>query len=376
MGSGASTKKSTAVANSNEYLLDKCLAAKVRNPDNLMAKHFTEDYYNSLSPEMRKKLLKICQSGAENADSSVGMYAQNPDDYDTFFAYFEKVIKEYHKISGEVNHVNNWDLSTRAEKLAQMGCVDNILDLASLGIAQTSMRVRVGRNLSTFPLPGSMTRADRIKMENKMIEAFQKLIKDSSFGGHYYSITPGNEHFITPKKYQELVDDHIMFKDMSHDKYLNSAGISADWPHGRGCYVSADKQFIVWVGEEDHLRIMCMMQGTVLNKVFDRLKTAQEIVEKNVGSFAKSKSFGFVTSCPTNLGTGMRASIHIKLPFLTSDGTDKQAKAVCKPLGLSVRGLGGEHTPIGADGTVDISPSARLMVSTTRLQTSSNIELL
>jgi creatine kinase len=58
----------------------------------------------------------------------------------------------------------------------------------------------------------------------------------------------------------------------------------------------------------------------------------------------------------------MRASIHIKLPNLTKDGTDKKAKAVCKPLGLSVRGLGGEHTPIGADGTVDISPSARLMI--------------
>jgi hypothetical protein len=47
---------------------------------------------------------------------------------------------------------------------------------------------------------------------------------------------------------------------------------------------------------------------------------------------------------------------------LTRDGTETKAKAVCKPLGLSVRGLGGEHTPIGADGTVDISPSARLMI--------------
>jgi hypothetical protein len=58
----------------------------------------------------------------------------------------------------------------------------------------------------------------------------------------------------------------------------------------------------------------------------------------------------------------MRASVHVKLPNLTSDGSDARAKAVCKPLGLSVRGLGGEHTAIGADGTVDISPSARLMV--------------
>jgi creatine kinase len=58
----------------------------------------------------------------------------------------------------------------------------------------------------------------------------------------------------------------------------------------------------------------------------------------------------------------MRASVHVKIPKLTADGTDKKAKEVCKPLGLSVRGTGGEHTPIGKDGTVDISPSARLYI--------------
>merc|ERR1719510_1254758 len=75
-----------------------------------------------------------------------------------------------------------------------------------------------------------------------------------------------------------------------------------------------------------------------------------------------SPDYSVVTSCPTNIGTGMRASVHIALPNLTKDGTDKKAKEVAKPLGLSVRGLGGEHTPIGKDGTVDISPSARLFI--------------
>jgi creatine kinase len=72
---------------------------------------------------------------------------------------------------------------------------------------------------------------------------------------------------------------------------------------------------------------------------------------------------GVVTSCPTNAGTGMRASVHVALPNLTSDGTEAKAKLICKPLGLSVRGVGGEHTPIGADGTVDISPSARFCIT-------------
>ena len=149
---------------------------------------------------------------------------------------------------------------------------------------------------------------------------------------------------------------------MAADTYLASAGIASDWPFGRGCYVSADKGFIVWVGEEDHLRIMCMKKGTFLNDVFDRLKNACDVMEKISGNFAHSKDYGYVTSCPTNLGTGMRASVHIKIPNLTKGGSDAKAKAVARPLGLSVRGMGGEHTPIGADGTVDISPSARLQI--------------
>merc|ERR1711912_219122 len=79
--------------------------------------------------------------------------------------------------------------------------------------------------------------------------------------------------------------------------------------------------------------------------------------------FCKSDTFGFITSCPTNLGTGMRASLHVKVPNLTVGGSDRRAKEICKPLGLSVRGLGGEHTAIGADGTIDLSPSARFQIT-------------
>jgi len=114
-----------------------------------------------------------------------------------------------------------------------------------------------------------------------------------------------------------------MFKDMAADPYLATAGIASSWPHGRGCYISEDKGFIVWLGEEDHLRIMCMQKGNILNKVFDRLKAAVDVVESKIdGGCAKSDWAGVVTSCPTNIGTGMRASVHIKVPNLTADGTD------------------------------------------------------
>ena len=121
---------------------------------------------------------------------------------------------------------------------------------------------------------------------------------------------------------------------------------------------------ICWVGEEDHLRIMCMKKGTMLNDVFDPLKKALDVVNNLPGlTFAFNDQFGVVTSCPTNLGTAMRASVHLGLPKLCADGTEAKAKAVCKPLGLSVRGTGGEHTAIGKGGVCDISPSARFCIT-------------
>ena len=59
-----------------------------------------------------------------------------------------------------------------------------------------------------------------------------------------------------------------------------SVGVSYR-PHGRGCYISGDEQFIVWVGEEDHLRIMCMKKGTMLNEVFDRLSTSIKVSQQS-----------------------------------------------------------------------------------------------
>jgi len=65
----------------------------------------------------------------------------------------------------------------------------------------------------------------------------------------------------------------------------------------------------------------------------------------------------------------MRASVHLAIPNLTADGTDKTAKEIARPLGLSVRGMGGEHTPIGKDGTVDISPRARFCITEAQIVT-------
>ena len=336
-------------------------AIRKSHPHNLCAQNFTAEYYNSLNDKQQRAFLKITKSGLENPDSTMGCYAMNPADYDEFKPFFSKVLAGYHGVAEDAKHVNDWSIeSLPADAVPEEGK----FNLMALGLPPLSMRVRVGRNLVDFPLPGAMFQHQRVAMEKKMCSAFDILIQNPDFGGQYYSLTPGHPAQISDVKYQELIREHIMFKDMSADSFLLQAGIASDWPHGRGCYVSEDKGFIIWVGEEDHLRIMAMKKGAILNTVFDRLKAALDIINALDGlQFAKSADYGMVTSCPTNLGTGMRASVLMQIPKLTTGGTDKKAKAICKPLGLSVRGMGGEHTPIGKDGTCDISPSARFCIT-------------
>merc|ERR1712158_338813 len=207
-----------------------------------MAACFDEAYYNSLNDDQKKRLLQCCNSGVQNADSAMGCYAMNPNDYDEFEKFFKPVLEKYHKV----------DLAA-----------DGKLDVSAFGLAPLSMRIRTARNLKKFPLPGAMNKDDRCAMENAMGAVFDKLISMPEFGGEYVSLTPGHPKQMSEERYQELVKAHIMFKDMAADSYLVNAGIAGDWPHGRGCYVSADKGFIIWCGEEDHLRIMAMKKSVL-----------------------------------------------------------------------------------------------------------------
>jgi protein-arginine kinase len=154
-----------------------------------------------------------------------------------------------------------------------------------------------------------------------------------------------------------------MFKDSRRDRFLVSAGSASDWPYGRACYLSSDRNLIIWIGEEDHVRIMCMECGTRLDFVLRRLKELLDRLEPAGLEFAEDNGFGYLASCPSNIGTGMRASVHIDLPRLTRVGSMDRLKGICERLEVSVRGVGGEHTAPGKRGTVDISPRARMGVS-------------
>jgi len=107
---------------------------------------------------------------------------------------------------------------------------------------------------------------------------------------------------------------------------LEACGLNRDWPEGRGIFHNDAKTFLVWVNEEDQLRIISMQPGGDIHAVFDRLSRASFHLESNL-NFLWNRHLGYITSCPTNLGTALRASVHIKLPKLSKKWDEFQAIA-------------------------------------------------
>merc|ERR1712241_1545114 len=180
----------------------------------------------------------------------------------------------------------------------------------------------------------------------------------------YYPLTGMDE-----KVRQQLVDDHFLF--VSGDRNLTVAGMERDWPEGRGIFHNREKTFLIWINEEDQLRIISMQKGGDVKQVFTRLakgiKAVQESVKKESGKdFCLDKKYGYIHSCPTNLGTGMRASVHVDLQGWTEKAGVDRLKARCEELHLQPRGTRGESG--GQTGhTYDISNKPRLGYSEVEL---------
>lgn len=154
----------------------------------------------------------------------------------------------------------------------------------------------------------------------------------------------------------QLVTDHFLFKQ--GDRFLESAGVNRDWPNNRGIFHNPKKDFLTWVSEEDSMRIISMEMGADIAGVFNRLAKALDFINSKI-EFVQDDIRGFYTTCPTNLGTAMRASVHIKIPKLSAQPNFEE---VCKELGLSIRGVDGEHSE-SKGGVYDISNKKRLGIT-------------
>ena len=132
--------------------------------------------------------------------------------------------------------------------------------------------------------------------------------------------------------------------------------MNRNWPKGRGIFHNDAKTFLVWVNEEDQLRIISMQQGADIREVFERLSRAATAIEARA-KFSHNSHVGYITSCPTNLGTALRASVHIHLPNLMNDWPKFQA--IADKYNVQIRGSHGEHSDT-SDGIFDISNKRRL----------------
>lgn len=255
----------------------------------------------------------------------------------------DKIIEQYH---GVKNHVK--EIQMESSKLHAPLFPEEEQKMI------VSTRIRVGRNLADYPLGPAITNEQRREIEKKVSEALQSFTGD--LAGHYYPLNN-----MTEAQKKQLIDDHFLFKE--GDRFLEVVGLNRDWPNGRGIFHNNDKTFLVWINEEDQLRIISMQPGADIKSVFDRLCRACEHIEKVV-KFAFDERLGYITSCPTNLGTALRASVHIKLPKLGQKKEDFQA--IADKYHVQIRGAHGEHTET-ADHVYDISNKRRLGRSTVEL---------
>jgi len=318
----------------------------------LMAKTVNKDVFEKLKSHKTTSagwtLARAINTGVMYPDSFVGIHAGDMESYTDFSEVFNPIVEGYHegfKVASS-KHVTDLNGSKITEKLSEV---------AKKRIVST--RIRVARNLAKFPLNPGGTLKTRLEIADLMEKVFATLPGD--LAGSFFRHTS-----MTPAEEKQLVDDHFLFR--GKDKMQAASGYHEHWPQGRGIFVSKDKQFLLWINEGDHLRIISMQEGGDVDKVFDRLSRGIAAIEEGLhkvlgseeGVFMTHPTFGCVTCCPSNLGTGMRGSVHILVPRLIAKMGLEGIDAICRQRQCQARGSTGEHSAVV--DRIDISNWRRL----------------
>lgn len=190
-----------------------------------------------------------------------------------------------------------------------------------------SSRVRVARNLTGIPFPHLLSEGQA----EGVIHAVKQALDNGEAADSLGSLDLSSLSELSPLERQILVDKHLISPDLLNNYQLKAV------------VLRDDEVVSIMVNEEDHLRIQCLLPGLQLKEAWGIVSEVDDGLEKTL-NYAFSEKLGYLTSCPTNTGTGMRASVMLHLPGLK---LTKQLYGVLNTigkLGLTVRGLYGEGT--------------------------------
>ena len=186
-----------------------------------------------------------------------------------------------------------------------------------------STRIRLARNLEKYPFPETISEqgSEEVieKVKNAVMNSNSTLSKELKF-------IKMNE--LKPYQREELAERHLISSEME------KSGIGA-------VFLSTDENMSIMLMEEDHIRLQVILGGAKLKEAWALANKIDDVLEENL-TYAFSEKFGYLTACPTNTGTGIRASVMMHLPALTLTGNINKIISSASALGLTVRGLYGE----------------------------------
>lgn len=193
-----------------------------------------------------------------------------------------------------------------------------------------STRIRLARNLSGLPFPARMTPEQRKELNLKVKSAV--LQSNTPFAKSLKYIDMAD---VPQTEIAAMVERHIISPEFAEE--------NAD----RAIIISADESISIMIGEEDHVRIQVILGGLQLEKAYDTAEQLDSLLYNEL-HFAFGRSLGFLTECPTNLGTGLRASVMLHLPVTESNGEISSIAETVGKIGFTVRGMYGEGTKASA----------------------------
>lgn len=185
-----------------------------------------------------------------------------------------------------------------------------------------STRVRLARNLASYSFTSRASNHDKTEIEKLLKTHIPQLKVDPPLEYHPLANIPALDR-------QVLFERHLISRDMA----------SGDGP--RGVAFNAGESISIMVNEEDHLRLQVMRSGLDLAGAWEEIDSIDDQLEARV-PYAFSEEFGYLTACPTNVGTGMRASVMLHLPALEHTRHIEQVYRSLQKISLEVRGLYGE----------------------------------